>query len=186
MADESLHEERYNHELLQDNGVKLFFGEVNVELCRDTIEFILAENIKKSMSHLTLLINSPGGDVDSGFALVDIINGSKIPVYTTGVGAIASMGLAIFITGKKGNRVLTPNTLIMSHQHTDCSFGKYHELVSCRKSQDIVQAMFVKHYRKHTNLNEKDVMKYLLSPSDTYITSLEAKKMGICDIVKEI
>ena len=66
-----------------------------------------------------------------GFALIDIIHGSRLPIWTVGIGMLASMGLMIFMAGEKGHRVLTPNTLILSHQWSGVDSGKEHELVSC-------------------------------------------------------
>lgn len=184
MADKKEYDE--DLEYLSDYGVYLLSDEINSETCAGVIEFILLENLRKRYNKLTLIINSPGGEVDSGFAVIDAIRGSKIPVCTTGIGIIASMGLAIFIAGEEGCRILTPNTLIMSHQYSNFMNGKHHELISARKGQDILFDMFVNHYKKYTKLTKNDIEKQLLSASDVWFTAKEAKKMGICDIVKDI
>ena len=57
---------------------------------------ILEENLQaKKKPFLQLMISSPGGDVSSCFALIDIMNGSKIPIRTIGLGCVASCGLSI-------------------------------------------------------------------------------------------
>lgn len=123
-----------------------------------------------------------GGSVISCFALIDIISGSRIPINTVGIGCIASCGLTIFLYGK--NRILTPNTFILSHQFSAFSMGKYHELVTDRKSQDWMHDRLVDIYTKKTKLNKKQVQEKLMNESDNFITAQEALKYGICDEIK--
>jgi len=170
---------------LSDLGIFLFSGEVDTDLTNDAISFILESNYEKNRENLTLIVNSEGGYVNSGFGLISIMEGSSIPIYTVGLGMIASMGLNIFIAGHKGTRTLTPNTLIISHQWSGGRVGKEHELIASQKRDNIISEMILKHYRKYTGLSEKNIKKYLLPPSDVYLTAHEALKLGICDIVKE-
>jgi ATP-dependent Clp protease protease subunit len=173
---------------LQDNGIYLFGSDVDSDSCSDAIKFILEKNLDSSNphKHLTLIINSPGGHVPDGFALIDVMAGSRIPIHTVGLGMIASMGLLMFIAGKKGHRALTPNTLIMSHQWSSFFYGKEHELIAVQKEQKILSDMIMKHYLKYTGMPEKDIRKYLLPAHDVWLTAKEAKKLGICDIIKDI
>ena len=98
-------------------GIFLFMDVVNPDNCKDVIEFILKQNTeKKRKKRLQLMICSPGGDMPSCFALIDVMKGSKIPIHTVGLGLIASCGLLLFISGEHGHRILTPNTSILSHQ----------------------------------------------------------------------
>lgn len=171
---------------LHDYGVHFLSGEIDVESSSEAIKFILEANLSDNQNydHLTLIVNSPGGTFEDGFALIDIMQGSKLPVRTVGIGIIASMGLLIFLNGKKGCRILTPNTLIMSHQWGGISIGKEHELVASHKEHDIITNIVLRHYKKNTNLKEKDIRKYLLPPHDVWLTAQEALQMGICDDIK--
>lgn len=169
---------------LEDHGIFLWSGEVEEEKCEDAIRFILESNLGGTLEHMTLVINSPGGSVLSGFSVIDAMEGSKVPVHTVGLGLIASMGLNLFITGKKGQRILTPNTLIISHQWSGVRRGKEHELIASQKRDTIIGEMVLRHYKKHTKLSEKDIRKYLLPDSDVYLTAAEAKKLHLCDVVR--
>lgn len=173
---------------LNDHGVFLFSGEVNDMTCDDAIRFILEANLDKECkwNHMTMLINSPGGYCSDGFALIDTMLGSRIPIHTVGLGMIASMGLQIFLTGKKGTRTLTPNCMILSHQYTGGSFGKEHELIASQKEFGILSEIIMRHYKRMTGMTEKEVRQYLLPPEDMWLTAKEAKKHGICDIVKDL
>jgi ATP-dependent Clp protease protease subunit len=169
---------------LEDRGIYMFTGDVDDEQCDSIIRWILEENFENRHPMLTLIINSPGGYVSSGFAVVDAIVGSQIPIRTLGLGVIASMGLLMFIAGHKGERILTPNTLIMSHQWLGGTEGKEHELIAGIKRDSLISDMITRHYKKHTGLPINKVRKYLLPPSDVYLTAVEAKELGLCDQIR--
>jgi len=169
--------------ILEDNGITLLTGEIEDENCEDVVRWILEENIESRHEMLTLIINSNGGNLSSGFAVIDAMCGSKIPIRTIGMGELSSMGLTIFITGKE--RILTPNTLILSHQwEGGTGQCKEHELLAGIKRNQLVSDMIIRHYRKYTGLTEKDIRKYLLCPSDVYLTAKEAKELNLCDEVR--
>lgn len=61
-------------------------------------------------------INSPGGSVTDGLAIVDTMNYIKCPVYTFCMGLAASFGAVLLANGEKGKRFATPNSEILIHQ----------------------------------------------------------------------
>ena len=65
---------------------------------------------------ICLYINSPGGSITDGMAIVDTINYIKCPVSTICVGIAASMGAVLLACGEKGKRYATPNAEVMIHQ----------------------------------------------------------------------
>jgi len=173
---------------IEEYGVYFLNGEVNFKSTGDLIRFILSSNLNhnSSLDHLTLFINSPGGICSAGFALIDVMFGSKIPIKTVGIGMIASMGLQIFLAGEKGSRTLTPNCLILSHQFSGGQFGKEHELVAGQKRYTHVSDMMMRHYIRTTGMSKEDIKKYLLPAQDVWLTPKEAKKFGICDVIKDL
>lgn len=167
-------------------GIILQFGPITTATVRPTIETILnCHALSVRFDRFVIVINSIGGSLPDTFALIDVMLGSRLPVYTVGIGQICSGGLLVFVSGKKGHRILTPNTTIMSHQWSGVSVGKAHELLSDRVHQDMTTEMIVSHLKKHTKLTTKQIEKYLLPPNDVYLTAKEALKYGICDEVKE-
>ena len=174
---------------LQEAGYHLMMEDIDTGSCKAAIEFILENNFNnevKKPKELNLIICSPGGDLSAAFALIDVMRGSSIPIKTTGLGMIASAGLLIFISGTKGKRLLTPNTSILSHQFTWGSFGKEHELFSTVREYELTTERMLAHYKKCTGLNEKQIREYLLPPNDVWLSGKEAKKLGICDNVKDM
>ena len=61
-------------------------------------------------------INSPGGSITDGLAIVDTMNYIKCPVSTNCIGMAASMGAVLLACGEKGKRFATPNAEILIHQ----------------------------------------------------------------------
>ena len=147
----------------------------------------LKQNLeKKKQKRLQFLICSNGGDVPSCFALIDVMRGSGIPIHTVGLGVIASCGLLLFITGAKGKRVLTPNTSILSHQYSWGNWGKEHELFAQVKEFELSSQRLINHYKRCTGLKEKEIREYLLPPEDVWLSGNEAKKLGLCDSIRQI
>ena len=161
--------------------------EVTLNTCKQAVEWILEANFSEETPEmLNLIITSPGGDLNAAFALVDVMRGSSIPIRTVGLGQVASAGLMIFIAGTNGQRILTPNTSILSHQYSWGAFGKEHELFAQIKEFDLTTKRMVSHYKKCTGLKEDQIREYLLPPQDIWLSSAEAKKLGLCDDVKDL
>ena len=166
----------------KDTGTYLLNGEFESSVIIPCIEWILSENAKAEHKELNLIINSPGGYVFELFGLVDVVNGSKIPINTYGIGCIASCGLVLFLQGKK--RILTPNTYIMSHQHSEGRYGKYHELLASRKSEDWMHERLIHLFGKSLNMKKKKIKELFFTPTDVFLTAEEAKKYGIATEIK--
>jgi ATP-dependent Clp protease protease subunit len=165
----------------------LFMEEVSTSSCKNVIEWIFASNFDEEKPEmLNLIICSPGGDLNAAFAVVDTMKGSHIPIRTIGLGQIASAGLLMFMAGTEGQRILTPNTSILSHQYSWGSFGKEHELFAQVKEFDLTTKRLMAHYKKCTGLDEETIRDKLLPPQDVWLSALEAKKLKLCDHVKEL
>lgn len=167
---------------LDEHHYYLFTQEFDNASTGSLISFILQRNLMQDRpKQIKLIINSPGGDVVSAFALIDTIKGSKVPIHTYGLGQIASCGLLTFIAGTKGHRYISENTQVMSHQYTWGSYGKEHELFATVKEFNNVSERILNHYKKCTGLNEKKIKEILLPSQDVYLTAKEAVKYGIAD-----
>lgn len=172
---------------LNENGIMVLMDDIDSESIKPIIEWILHENFvrKKKFKELLLMICSNGGSISEAFALIDVMNTSKIPVKTVGLGCIASCGLLIFLAGAKGRRILTPNTSILSHQFSWGSSGKSHELFATMKEFELTEKRMVEHYRACTGLDDETIKNVLLPPQDVWLSAEEALKYNICDIVSD-
>ena len=173
---------------LLEAGMYTFMGPVDTESIKPVIEWILHANyvVKKKKKELLLMICSEGGDVEPAFALIDVMQSSKIPIKTVGLGQIASSGLLIFLAGTPGRRLLTPNTSILSHQFSWGSDGKAHELFATVKEFELCQKRMVNHYKQATGLDEGKLKQFLLPPHDVWLSAEEALEFGICDSISQL
>lgn len=174
---------------IEDNNIFLFMHPFTNETVYPVIKFILTKNLlpqKLRPKYLTLIINSEGGCVHSAFSLIDAMKGSAIPVHTVGTGMISSCGILTFMSGAKGHRYITPNTMILSHQFSGWSGGKEHELAARQKHFDLTSESIMQLYRSATGLPVKTIKELLLPPADVWLTAKEAVKYGIADKIKNI
>lgn len=98
--------------LLQDRSI-MFTDEVNPESANELISHLIALELEDGTLPITLYINSPGGEVNSGLAVYDVIMNLSVPVNTVCIGMAASMASVIFLAGRK--RSMYEHTKIMIH-----------------------------------------------------------------------
>jgi ATP-dependent Clp protease protease subunit len=169
------------------HGFFLLMEEVSLSSVKPLVEWILESNFTAETPELlNLIICSPGGDLNAAFAVIDTMRGSSIPIRTIGLGQVSSAGLLIFASGTKGQRILTPNTSILSHQYSWGAFGKEHELFATVKEFDLTTKRMIAHYKKVTGLTEPKIRETLLPPQDIWLSAQEAQKLGLCDLVKDL
>lgn len=89
---------------------------VDDELAYDIIRKLWYLELSQPGKPILLIINSPGGSVDSGFAIYDQIHMITSPVITLVTGLAASFGSILSLAAGPGNRFATPNARIMIHQ----------------------------------------------------------------------
>jgi ATP-dependent Clp endopeptidase proteolytic subunit ClpP len=170
-----------------DNGILFMTDDFNQKNCMPLITAIMEYNLRSPETRpdvIRLYINSRGGHVDSCMHLVDIVKQSRIPVYTYGMGMIASCGVMLMMAGAKGHRYLTQNTAVMSHEFSGGFGGQYHDMVDSHAHMKWTNDKLLEHYIKCTGKKKKYIRKYLLAPrTDHYLTPAEAVTHGIADHV---
>ena len=107
-------EESLNERFLKTRTV-LLVGEIDKDLSEKVVrQLLLLESI--SEEPITLLIDSPGGDVYAGFSIFDVIRFIKAPVRIVGIGLVASAAALILIAVPKDRRFGLPNSSYLIHQ----------------------------------------------------------------------
>ena len=91
-------------------------GEVDKELAEKIVRQLLILEADSDSKPIYVYIDSPGGDVDAGFAIFDMIRFIKPPVYTIGMGLVASAGALILLAAPKDHRLGFPNSHYLIHQ----------------------------------------------------------------------
>lgn len=101
--------------VLIKNRTLTLFGEINQDVARRTAEKLLALAFE-SDEPITLYIGSPGGHVESGDTIFDMIRFIKPVVRTVGTGWVGSIATHIYLASEKENRFALPNTRFLIHQ----------------------------------------------------------------------
>jgi ATP-dependent Clp protease protease subunit len=162
-------------------------GEISEESAKEIIQHINDINEddfgKEERSPIQLKINSIGGSMYDGFAIIGAIESSETPVYTYGYGAIMSMALPILVSGVK--RFAHPLTTFMYHECLD-TFGHY-EKVSILKENleetERVMEMYDDHILSKTSFTKKQLDKVKKGKFDWYFDINEAIKYKVIDQV---
>ena len=154
---------------------------VDQDTAKEIIRKLWFLNWEDETKPILFIINSPGGSVDSGFAIWDQIKMIKAPVYTLVTGLAASMGSLLSLVAEKGKRFATPNARIMIHQPliggviqgqaTDLEIQAKEML----KTRDIIVDIYADSTGKERSIIEKAIDR------DNWMTAKEAKDFGLLD-----
>lgn len=101
----------------------LLFGEITDKIARAITGQLIALSAENSKP-IRMIINSPGGHVESADTIFDVVRFVRAPVQVIGTGWVASAGALIFIAAKKENRFALPNTRFMLHQPSGGTMGR--------------------------------------------------------------
>ena len=152
---------------------------VSASLVVAQLLFLESEDPDKEIS---LYINSPGGSITDGMAIVDTINYIKCPVSTICVGMAASMGAVLLASGAKGRRFATPNAEILIHQPLIAGGGLSGQTTEIKihadhmvKTREKLNKLLSDRTGQSLETIEKDTER------DNYMTAEEALKYGLID-----
>jgi ATP-dependent Clp protease, protease subunit len=176
----------YDDLTLESMGAHMFFGALDSETSHDACDFILKSNMfYKEKKPLTMFFNTAGGDSADGFAIIDLMETSRLPIATVGIGTICSMGVLLVSAGNHGMRALTRNSEVMAHQFSGYFDGKQHELIAQQTAYKMLERRFIRHFLNHSLMTEVQIRDVLFGPSDRYLTPAECKRYGLVDRVVE-
>ncbi len=166
--------------LLRDNIV-FITGEINDDMANIVIAQLLFLESEDPKKDIHLYVNSPGGSVTAGLAIVDTMNHIKNDVSTICVGSAASMGSIILTSGTKGKRFALPNSEVMIHQPWTQAAGQETDIQirakHIKNSRELLQKILAKNTGQALSKIEKDMER------DYFMSADEAKKYGIIDKV---
>ena len=130
---------------------------------------------------ILLIVNSPGGEVYSGWGIVDAIETSTTPVVTVCYGVCASMGFAIFLAGH--TRFMGAHSYAMYHEVASWNGGKLTRQQLTVKNLENLQALYDLYVEDKTKINKDTLNKVKKEQDDWFIDAQEALDLGICDFI---
>jgi len=163
--------------LLRDRII--FVSEITPETANLIVAQLLFLQSEDRKKPIYMYINSPGGDISAGMAIIDTMNFVKPEIHTICIGIAASMGAVILSQGDQGKRLALPNSEVMIHQPLSGVEGQASDIViraeHIVKSKNKLYEMMAKRSNKTLKEIEKD------ADRDHWMSAKEAKDYGLID-----
>ena len=164
--------------LLRDRIV-MISGPIEPAMANTVVAQLLFLESENPNADISLYINSPGGDVTAGWAIMDTMQYIKPNVSTIGMGLVASMASVLLAAGEKGKRFVLPNTQVMIHQPSSGTEGKVTDMEIYMQETQRVKKVLVKQMAEFTGRKEKEVFDAM--ERDNWMDAEAAKKFGLID-----
>ena len=164
--------------LLRDRIV-MISGPIEPAMANTVVAQLLFLESENPNADISLYINSPGGDVTAGWAIMDTMQYIKPNVSTIGMGLVASMGAVLLAAGAKGKRFVLPNTEVMIHQPSAGTQGKVTDMEIYMQETQRVKKVLLKQMAEFTGRKEKEVFDAM--ERDNWMDAETAKKFGLVD-----
>ncbi|MCK4798707.1 MAG: ATP-dependent Clp protease proteolytic subunit [Spirochaetes bacterium] len=160
-------------------------GAINQKIAEKIIKLLFLLDGIDSEKPIVIIINSPGGDVFSGFAIFDIMRAIHAPVITLCAGFAASMGSIIMLGAKKGKRFATKNSKILIHQPLIAGVfeGRATDIEIQAEEIQETKERIINLYVKETGQSRDKVAKDI--DADYWMTAEKAIEYGLIDKVVE-
>ena len=162
--------------------IVFFNGEVN----EDSVNVAIAQLLYlDSIEHrdINFYINSRGGEITNGLAVIDTMNFIKSEVSTIGIGMAASMGAMLLISGEKGKRFALPHTRILLHQPSAATSGRLTDMEIDLKEYQKNRSFIYEILSKRMGKKIEEITE--ICKSDLWLSPKEAVEMKIIDKVIE-
>ncbi len=171
------------HELLKPMVVPYVRSFTSASLKRFEEEVCAAHEIEQDV--IPIIIDSPGGDIYSLLAMVDIIDNSEIDVATVVIGKAMSCGAVLASCGKKGMRFISKNSTFMIHDAWTSSSGKYAEMKSDMKEFSRLNKKIFKILDKNSGQELGFFQQKMreVERTDWYLNPKDVVSLGIMDVV---
>ena len=171
---------------LQNHGIYYLLGDLEPIQATSLHQSILRKNLDPSwpsLAPLTIVINSPGGElVGATWPLVDIILASRFPIRTVAIGDCSSGAALVLSCGTKGLRAAMPNASIMFHQLSSATEGNVEGIRSWYGSVEQEHRKMVRLLAKTSKYKSlKVVEKQLLAGEDVWLSPERALEHGLID-----
>lgn len=154
----------------------LITGEINDKLARRTVTHLLAL-AEDNDGPINLMISSPGGHVESGDMVHDVIKFIRPRVRCIGSGWVASAGALIFIAAAKEDRYCLPNTRFLLHQPSGGIGGQATDMAIQADQLRIMRARFDKLFAEATGQTPEKIAED--TQRDFWLTTEEALAYGL-------
>lgn len=160
----------------------VFLGsEINTNVANAIIAQMLFLEKEDAEKDIKMYIQSPGGSVYAGLAILDTMNLVKCDVATISIGTTASMGTILLSSGTKGKRFALPNSTIHIHQPLGGAEGQASDIEITAQEILRLKEVLAKTLSKNTDQTKNKILKDF--DRDFFMTAEQAKKYGLIDSI---
>lgn len=164
---------------LLDDNIIMLDGEVTDESASLCVAQLLYLSAKDDAKDINMYINSPGGSVSAGLAIIDTMNLIPNDVNTIATGLAASMGAMILLSGTKGKRNALPHAEVMIHQPLGGAQGQATDIAI--RANHILRTRETL-YSMMSDATGKDIDEIAEAcERDNFLTAEEARDFGLID-----
>lgn len=165
---------------LLSSRIIMVFHEITDDLAASVISQILMLDAEDPNAEIQMYINSPGGSVTAGLAILDVMRHIKAPISTVAVGSCASMAAVLLaVGGTKGKRYALPHAEIMVHQPLGGTQGQATDLIICAEHIKSVRDMLNDLLAEATGKTMQEVA--AATERDNFMTAQQALAFGLID-----
>lgn len=162
---------------------KLFIeGEIDTNTACEFTQKVMLLNYEDAQKPIDVLINTPGGEINSGLLIYDVIQSSRAPIRMFCIGKAYSMGAVLFASGHHG-RAMLPHATLMLHEpllgNRVC--GSSSSIKSISDSLLETKEKLNQILAKHTGRSKKEIEH--ATSYDHFFTPEESVSFGLCDKV---
>lgn len=154
---------------------------VDKDLMREVSAQLLVMSDEDSSKPITVYVNSPGGDADSGFAIYDMMRFVKAPVRTVCAGLAASAAVIIYLGGEKGHRFCLPNSRFLIHQPSTRAQGQASDIEITANEIIKIRLKYNEIVAREVGTTADKVQKD--ANRDFWLSAEESKAYGLVDTI---
>lgn len=164
------------------NREMMVVGQIDAESVNSLIAQLLHLKREDPVAEITLYVNSPGGEVTSGLALYDVMQGISCPIRTICTGIAASMASVLFTAGDT-RKMLRHSRLMLHDPLIPNAGGSALELSAVAEDLMRTRQAMAEIYAKHTGKSIEEIFE--VTSKDTYFTPERAIEFGLADKIVE-
>jgi ATP-dependent Clp protease protease subunit len=176
-------EDRGLEKMLVESRTIIVGEEIGDSIYRKLAVSLAIMERKEATKPVTVLVNSPGGSADAGFAMYDLLRWTSVPIRTVANGLVASAAVLVFLAAPKGSRLCLPNSRFMLHQPSTIARGQVTDI-------DIAARQIIALKRRYNGIVSEVTGKPIEqvesdADRDFWLSAKEAKEYGLVDRIIE-
>ena len=168
---------------LLDQRVIMVCKPVDRDMAAVIVAQLLVLDHKDGKAPITMYVNCPGGDADSGFGIYDAMHFISAPITTVCLGLAASAAVTIFVGGTRGRRFTLPHSRFLIHQPSSQSQGQASDIEITANEIIKTRDLYNQILAEETGKSDKTILRDV--SRDFWLSAKEAVEYGLATKIIE-